>query len=428
LLIRHTMFNLVGLGAPLLVAVAAIPVLVAALGDARFGLLTLIWAVVSYFGLFDLGLGRALTHHLARELARCDAARPGPIVFTALCAMAALGLLAGMLLAAGADWGVSQIKDVPDTAEARRAVWAMAVAMPFTVLTTGLRGVLEATHWFGVINAIRIPMGLFTFLGPLAVVWAGGGLDTMAWVLAGGRVVACAAHAVYAWRALGGAAADLRFDAGELRPLMGSASWMTLSNTISPLMNYIDRFVIGGTLSAAAVAHYATPHEMVTKLSILPGALTAVLFPRFSAQIAQGDGGARRVYRLSLFALAATLLPVAIVLTMWSKPLLAWWIDPEFAEHSAPVLAILVWGMVATCMAMIPFTVLQSAGNARLTAILHLAELPFYLLGLWWMIGEAGLVGAALAWTLRNVIDGLLLGAFASPVLGRLGRGAGLSG
>jgi O-antigen/teichoic acid export membrane protein len=119
---------------------------------------------------------------------------------------------------------------------------------------------------------------------------------------------------------------------------------------------------------------------------------------------------------------------VAIVLTMWSKPLLAWWIEPEFAEHSAPVLAILVWGMVATCMAMIPFTVLQSAGNARLTAILHLAELPFYLLGLWWMIGEAGLVGAALAWTLRNVIDGLLLGAFASPVLGRLGRGAGLSG
>ena len=60
-LLRHTAFNLIGLGAPLLVAVGTIPVLIHALGPARFGLLTLIWAVVSYFGLFDLGLGRALT-------------------------------------------------------------------------------------------------------------------------------------------------------------------------------------------------------------------------------------------------------------------------------------------------------------------------------------------------------------------------------
>ena len=64
-LLRHTVFNLVGLGAPLLVAVATIPVLIGQLGPSRFGLLTLIWAVVSYFGLFDLGLGRALTQQLA---------------------------------------------------------------------------------------------------------------------------------------------------------------------------------------------------------------------------------------------------------------------------------------------------------------------------------------------------------------------------
>ena len=56
-LFRHTVFNLIGLGAPLLVAVGTIPVLIHELGPGRFGLLTLIWAVVSYFGLFDLGLG-----------------------------------------------------------------------------------------------------------------------------------------------------------------------------------------------------------------------------------------------------------------------------------------------------------------------------------------------------------------------------------
>ena len=64
-LIRHSTYNLLGLGLPLLIAVFTIPVLIKDLGDARFGLLTLIWAVVGYFGLFDLGLGRAMTQQLA---------------------------------------------------------------------------------------------------------------------------------------------------------------------------------------------------------------------------------------------------------------------------------------------------------------------------------------------------------------------------
>jgi len=64
-ILRHSFLNLIGLAAPLALALFAIPVLLEGLGAARFGLLTLIWALVSYFGLFDLGLGRALTMQLA---------------------------------------------------------------------------------------------------------------------------------------------------------------------------------------------------------------------------------------------------------------------------------------------------------------------------------------------------------------------------
>lgn len=422
MLIRHTVFNLVGLGAPLAFAVVAIPFLVAGLGDARFGLLTLIWAIVSYFGLFDLGLGRALTLHLSQALATGRRDEVGPLVWTALAAMAVLGVLAGVVLAGLAAWGIGLIRDVSDPQEALRAAWAMACAMPFIVLTTGLRGVLESTQSFGVINAIRLPMGVFTFAGPLAVLWLGdGGLDTMSWVLAAGRVAACAVHAHYAVRALPPDARAPRLDAGALRPLAGSAGWLTVSNTVSPLMNYVDRFLIGTVMSAGAVAHYATPHEMVTKLWVLPGALTAVLFPRFSGQIATGDAQARRTYRLSVLALVGILAPVGVVLTVWAAPLLSWWISPQFAAHSAPVLQILVWGMLATCVATIPFTVLQSAGNARLTAWLHLAELPFYLAALWGLLSAFGLVGAAAAWALRNAVDAALLFRFAAPVLRDLG-------
>ena len=86
-LVRHTLFNLVGLGAPLFVALVSIPMLLQELGVPRFGLLTLIWAVVSYFSLFDLGLGRALTQSLARILAQDPPGDPVPTVGTALTLM-----------------------------------------------------------------------------------------------------------------------------------------------------------------------------------------------------------------------------------------------------------------------------------------------------------------------------------------------------
>ncbi len=108
-LFKHTSYNLLGLGLPLLAAVFTIPVLITELGTARFGLLTLIWAVVSYFGLFDLGLGRALTLQLAVVLGKNEPLRIGPLVGTATIIMTALGLFAGLFMAASAAWGVGLI-------------------------------------------------------------------------------------------------------------------------------------------------------------------------------------------------------------------------------------------------------------------------------------------------------------------------------
>ncbi len=57
-LARNVLWNLLGTGAPLLMALVAIPMLIEGLGTARFGVLTLAWTVVGYFSLVSLELGR----------------------------------------------------------------------------------------------------------------------------------------------------------------------------------------------------------------------------------------------------------------------------------------------------------------------------------------------------------------------------------
>lgn len=408
-----------GLGLPLIAAVFTIPVLIATLGEARFGLLTLIWAVVSYFGLFDLGLGRALTQQLAIVIAKKEPLRIGPLLGTALLMMMALSLLAGFIMAICAPWGVGLINAVPNRQETIYAVYAMALAMPFIVLTSGFRGVLEACHAFGIINIIRVPMGLFTFIGPLLVIYWQPRLDFIAAVLSAGRVIACLVHGYFAWQVLPKQHGPIIWESKLLKPLCISGGWLTVSNVISPFMGYIDRFIIGAIVSASAVAYYSTPHELVTKLWIFPGALTSVLFPTFVAQMSQRDPLTWGIFRKAVHWLYVALLPVTVAIAIFASELLSLWINIEFAVHSAPLLQIFAFGIFINCIAHVPFTLIQGAGLARLTAIIHTAELPFFLVALLWLTSIYGVIGAAVAWLLRMLVDTALMFAVSATLLGR---------
>lgn len=409
--LKHTVFNLVGLGAPLLVAVGTIPVLIQELGPSQFGLLTLIWAVVSYFGLFDLGLGRALTQQLAVIFAKKDYEQVGPLVGTATVLMAMLGAAAGMLMAAAAPWGVGLIQDVPQRQETVNAVYAMALAMPFIVLTSGFRGILEAQHAFGIVNLIRLPMGLFTFLGPLVVVLYAGGprLDYISAVLVAGRVLACAVHGYYAWRVLPAESTALAWQPALLTPLISSGGWLTVSNVISPLMSYLDRFVLGALVSASAVAYYATPQELVLKLAIVPMALTAVLFPTLSASVKESNDTTFSLVKKATFWLFLAMLPITVAIALFAHELLGLWISEDFANQSATLLQILALAMFIGSLAQIPFTLVQSAGHSKVTALIHCIEIPVFILVLWAFTTSWGAVGAACAWLLRIMVDTILM-------------------
>src|SRR5260370_6858235 len=73
LLARNVIWNLVGNGAPMIVAVFSIPILIQGLGKERFGVLALAWAPIGYASLFSLGLGRPLTQPGARKLGAVQA-------------------------------------------------------------------------------------------------------------------------------------------------------------------------------------------------------------------------------------------------------------------------------------------------------------------------------------------------------------------
>ena len=65
----------------------------------------------------------------------------------------------------------------------------------------------------------------------------------------------------------------------------------------------------------------------------------------------------------------------------------------------------------------IAFALVQAAGWSDLTAKLHLAELPCYFVGIWFLIRTDGIDGAAIAWVGRIIVDTIALLLMAKHVL-----------
>jgi O-antigen/teichoic acid export membrane protein len=174
-------------------------------------------------------------------------------------------------------------------------------------------------------------------------------------------------------------------------------------------MSYFDRFFIGAFLTMEAVAYYATPYDLVNRLWIIPGSLMPVLFPAFSAYSADRRDELASLYNRMVKYLFLILAPLAAGLLVLANPLLSLWLGDEFAAVSSPILQLLALGVLVNSLAFVPYNALQAIGRPDLTAKLHFLELPFYLASIWFLIKTLGLVGVALAWVLRVVIDAGLL-------------------
>lgn len=412
---RNTLLNLAGQVVPSIAALVGIPILIHHLGTARFGVLSLAWAAVGYFGLFDLGLSRALTQAVAVLLGERETKSGGEddlrtVAWTALALMLVLGVVGGVVLAAASPWLVSSGLTVPPElrAETLRSFYLLAMAMPFVVASAGLRGLLEAHQHFGVVAALRVPLSLFTFVAPLAVLPFSSSLTPVVAVLVTGRVLTTLAFLAVCVRRYDYMRAPSVSRAAML-PLVRFGSWMTVSNVVSPLMSYVDRFFVGAILPVAAVAWYVTPLEVVSRLIVLPLALVSALFPAFAATYVVDRRRTAQLFEQSLRLLLLALFPLFLILALFAREGLTLWVGPEMASHSATVLRWLAVGSFLNCLGQSPFAVLQGCGRPDLTAKTHMTEVPLYAAALWILAHRYGVVGVAMAWTFRVSLDTALL-------------------
>jgi O-antigen/teichoic acid export membrane protein len=408
---RNTVLNFAGQAIPLLIGVVCIPLIIKGLGKDRFGILSLIWVVIGYFSLFDLGLGKATTKFVSGLLVERDDKKLSGVVWTATLFNSLLGLAGGVVLAAVTPLLVGRVFNIPVSLldEARSTFYLLAIAVPIVVITSSLRGVLEGLQRFDLVNIVRAPSSSLMFLIPALAVPLGLRLPGIVVLLLVARSGAALAYLLLCFKVLPDLRRSLFIHPKMIGALLSFGGWVTVSNVVSPVVVYLDRLMIGSLMTMEAVAYYTAPYEIVTRLWIVPLSLVMSLFPVFS-QFGKGKKAeAGRLYAHSLRYLLLLMGPILLFLGVFARDILRLWLGAEFASQSTAALQILCFAVFINSLAHVPFTLIQGIGRPDLTAKFHLIEIPVFAGAAWFLIPKFGIAGAAMSWTLRVLLDAVLL-------------------
>lgn len=417
-LARSTVWNIVGQLIPLVVAVATLPYVVRGLGPERFGMLSIAWLLLGYLALLDFGLGRAATKFIAEYLARGECGKLQEFLWTSLALQVGLGCCGGLLLALLAPVLVGTLFHVPVALsnEARQVLSILSLSLPVVLATNGLRAALEAGQRFDLVNLLKVPASISIYVLPAVGVRFRASLVAIVLLMLSARLLTGLAHLMCCLHIFPSAAArGFAISRSALAVLLPYGGWVTLSNLANPLLVYIDRLFIASLLSLSLLGSYTVPFEAVTKLWIVPASLASTLFPAFSSLSAEENRSRTRLLYVRSFKYLLLLLgPVVLLLVLFAKDILQLWMGDAFARQTTIVFQILAGGVFVNCFAHIPFGLLQSRGRPDLAAKVLLVELPLYLPLAWCLVKRWGIQGAATGWTIRVLLEAILLAVLAS--------------
>lgn len=412
-LARNSIFNIIGVVVPALVALACTAPLLAILGAAKFGLVSIQLAVLILLSINDFGVSRAIVLvSIARggftdSSERAHTVRAGLELVLLLSASVLILTLLGTVV-----FAIATHNKLGDTVLSWLLVGiAASIALP----VLPLRAKLEVEERFGMLNLFRSASSSALFLAPLIAVWITPTLASAALGHLISRMIVFLAFAAFSSSAL---FRDLPARMGRLvaaipnlsdfpmhSALLSRGSWLGIAGLVSTVIGYVDRFALGLLATATAVAHYAVAAELATKIWLVVGAFLAAATPKIAGGWQNKDDSWRAPFQFLAILVCSMAIGLSAFFNFFGDLVLRRWLGAGFDAEMVPVLAILSIGITINCISQLNYLILLVAGGERAAAKLQLLVLPLAIVSSVLVAPRWGAVGVAWVFTGRLILD-----------------------
>ncbi len=411
-IVKSSIWNLVGGAIPLIVGFLSIPFAIKGLGNEGFGILTIAWIVLGYFGMFDLGFAQATTKYSAQYLAKQDFEKFNSVFWVSLITSFVMGLIGCLILTSTTHLIVEKFLNIPDALkeDAKLTFMILGASLPFIISTTSLRGVISASNRFDILNKIQTPSNVLTYILPCLSYFFTLKLSFIIILIVIMRLAIFLVYIITSFKLHPYLLNYKGFDKIIFKSMLGFGGWISLSNLLSPILVYIDRFLIGSLISISSVSFYTAPYELVIRTRLFPNAIVDAIFPKFSSfEVGKVNSTISDLFLKSLKYITIVMGLVVMIFISFSSEIINIWLGAEYIEISGKILQILAVGIFFNGIATVPFFLLQGIGRPDIPAKIHTIELILFALMFYFMIKYYGLLGAAITWSTRTTFDFILL-------------------
>ncbi len=390
------------------VHLAFVPLYVSYLGIEAYGLIGVFTSLLALFALLDLGLSTTLNRELAKFSADAGAAtKARDLVRTLETLYWPVALIIGIGVALAApfiarDW---VRVDRLEVATVQHAVILMgltiALQWPASLYSGGLMG-LQRQVLLGGINA-----GVATLRAvgaALVLAHYAATIEAFFWWQAAASAVQTVVTGAALWLRLPRSVEAPRFRRRILSGVWRLAAGMAAISALAVVLTQLDKVILVKLLPLDEFGYYSLAWTVATGLYFLIGPLFSALFPRFTQLAAQHDeAGLRRLYHEGCQWMSVTLLPVAVVIALFSTELMLLWTgDALLAEHSQVLLSLLIMGTALNGLMSLPMALQLAYGWTRLGIVTNLVAVAALVPMMFVLTSRFGAAGGASAWVMLN--------------------------
>lgn len=396
-LARNAWSNLLGAAIPALVMLGTVPLVVKGLGEASYGVYSLVTAIVGYFAVIDINVTAGSVKYIAEHNAKQDDDRIFETISFGLATYAGIGLLGALGLFLGAAWFVGDVFSVPQALVPEATATLRLAALGFLAgqLQSYLNSVPQALMRYDISARLEMVFGTLVPLATVGVLLLGYNLFEVILL----RVVASTIHCAILWGAIRRLLPGMRWRWPGSRfrnALLGFSAYSFLSRFATLSYAHADKLIIGALVGVTGLAYFTVAATLANRVLSLTFRLSGVFFPAASALAASGEfARLDRVYlkatRYVVFLNAAILVLVAV----FAHQILGYWMNDAFARNGATVLAVMALAQFVDSLTSLPSLVNDGMGHPRVSGLFAvtraLAGLAIVYLG----VAGWGIDGAA---------------------------------
>ncbi len=389
-------------------SIALVPLYINFMGIEAYGLVGFFATFQSVFSLLDMGLSTTLNREIARLSVEKGTAqetrnlvRTLEIIYWFTAGVIALTVVFLSPLISSYWINPEHLSDQVVSQAVLMMGLIITFEFPFALYAGGLQGLQQQILF----NLLSVVMATLRGVGAVVTLWL---VSPTIQVFFGWQVcvslVQTTLSAYLLWQRLPMGNGAAHFRSSLLFGIWRFAAGMTGISILALVLTQLDKIILSKLLTLEMFGYYSLATVVASGLYIMVSPLFTAVFPRLSQLVLLNDEDAlKTLYHRGCQLMSVVVLPVAVVVALFSPEILLLWTGDRLIMEKAHLLvSLLIIGTALNGLMYIPYALQLAHGWTKLPFYQNVVAVILLVPSLVWATTNYGAVGAAIVWVVLN--------------------------